>query len=98
MTTVGRAPQKNIKKAARPLFLRKKFEIPHSTGRENTPHTMNKGTLIRYYPNETEHYTAVVTDKGLLQVKPRTLVAYDSLEDWCASLPCLLYTSDAADE
>lgn len=59
------------------------------TAREEktTPHTMNKGTLIRYYPNETEHYTAVVTDKGLLQVKPRTLVAYDSLEDWCASLP-----------
>jgi len=45
--------------------------------------------MYRFFPSQDskEHYTAVVQDKSILQVKPFQKTAFDTLEAWCASLP-----------
>jgi hypothetical protein len=45
------------------------------------------GTLLRFYPTEENHYTAVVCSQGVYQVKGGNKECYPNAESWCTSLP-----------
>ena len=45
------------------------------------------GTLLRFYPTEENHYTAVICSQGVYQVKGGNKECYSTVEEWCASLP-----------
>lgn len=46
-----------------------------------------KNTLLRYYPsNSAIHYTAVVSKKGIFQVKPGH-ASFPTVQEWLATLP-----------
>jgi hypothetical protein len=61
----------------------------HDAVKDRCHHTMNypANALLRYYPTDSStHYTGVVCNKGILQVKPVRKM-FPSVADWLASIP-----------